>query len=115
MKSLPGRVKSGCGDASNWPMEGILKTVGKCFSQLEHGTLNVQLESGRHSIRPDFRLLKDKRSDIGTRYEDLSFECCRFITPSGSVKALIARTSTNHHGEEVLEIMAAVRLGIATT
>jgi CTP-dependent riboflavin kinase len=106
---LSGRVLPGLGDAANWPMDDILKTVASCFDHLEKGTLNVTLDEP-YTLRPDFKLLKDERSDRGTRPEDLSFECCRLGTGTGSLKALIARTSTNHHGDAVLEIMAAENL-----
>jgi CTP-dependent riboflavin kinase len=106
---LCGRVAPGCGDAVNWPMDDILKKVARCFGHLEKGTLNVTLD-GTHELRPDFKLSKKERSDGGTRPEDLSFECCRLVTATGSVRALIARTSTNHHGDGVLEIMAEKHL-----
>ncbi len=106
---LSGRVSPGCGDAANWPMDDILKTVAGCFDRLERGTLNVTLDEP-HALRPDFKLLKDERSDRGARPEDLIFECCRIGTGKGSLKVLIARTSTNYHGDGVLEIMATENL-----
>jgi hypothetical protein len=104
-KILSGHIVQGCGDAVNWPMADILKKVGSCFRHLHPGTLNVKLDANSHTLRPDFKLHRDERSDKAVRHEDLGFECCRLVTEGGSLKALIARTSTNYHGDRVLEIM----------
>jgi CTP-dependent riboflavin kinase len=74
------------------------------------GTLNVKLDVP-HTLRSDFRLPRERRTD--GRPEDLDFERCRLVMRRGNVRALIARTSTNFWGDEVLEIMAEehLRLG----
>jgi CTP-dependent riboflavin kinase len=61
-------------------------------------------------IRSDqiFSCQKERRTD--RRPEDLAFEQCRLLTKRGIVRGLIARTSTNAWGDEVLEIMAEKHL-----
>ncbi|HSM36060.1 MAG TPA: DUF120 domain-containing protein [Longimicrobiales bacterium] len=64
-------------------------------------TLNVNLQFP-YRLRPDFTI---SRHDWA-HHEDVSFEACRV----GDVPAVIMRTSTNYHGDHVLEIMAEVNL-----
>jgi CTP-dependent riboflavin kinase len=102
---LSGHVmRGGFGDASNWGLAEIREVTG--YSLLP-GTLNVKLNAP-HKIRSDFRLLRERRTD--RRPEDLDFERCRLVMEHGTVRALIARTSTNAWGDEVLEIMAEKHL-----
>ena len=105
MRILRGIVKTGLGDAKNWPLEQIRDVTGR--ANLLAGTLNVELEEP-HSVRHDFTLHATSRND--GRYEDLYFEECSLLIGLKKVPALIARTSTNFHGNEVLEIMAAEHL-----
>jgi CTP-dependent riboflavin kinase len=102
---LRGYVSPGHDDARKWGIAEIRKATG--YTSLIEGTLNVRL-SIPHSVRTDFRLRKEDRTD--GRAEDLDFERCLLVTRSGSVAALIARTSTNAWGNDVLEIMAEVHL-----
>jgi CTP-dependent riboflavin kinase len=109
---LRGRVTNGFGDAKNWGIEQIRALTA--YDSLQRGTLNVVLDVP-HTLRSDFRLPRERRTD--GRNEDLDFERCLVVGSSGdSVRALIARTSTNAWGDSVLEIMAEeilrVRLGL---
>jgi len=104
-KILLGRVMTnGFGDASNWGLAEIRQVTGY---SLIPGTLNIKLDAP-HRVRSDFFLPKERRTD--RRPEDLAFEQCRLLTERGIVRALIARTSTNAWGDEVLEIMAEKHL-----
>ncbi len=100
MKVLRGRITDGCGDAKNWGIEDIRKATGR--NNLHAGTINVKLDAP-HCVRPDYWLDKGNRSD--GRDEDLCFEKCQLITPNAKVGALIARTSRNYWGDDVLELM----------
>jgi CTP-dependent riboflavin kinase len=102
MRVLRGTVKAGVGDAKNWPLEQIRSLTGR--SDLIAGTLNVELDEP-HAVRRDYTLHAASRND--GRREDLYFEECLLLIGSKRVPALIARTSTNYHGQKVLEIMAA--------
>lgn len=102
MRILRGAIRNGLGDAKNWSLDEIRKTTQR--PNLIAGTLNVHLNEA-HIVRRDFTLHANRRTD--GRNEDLYFEECRLLLGSCKVPALIARTSTNYHGEKVLEIMAA--------
>jgi DNA polymerase alpha-binding protein Ctf4 len=105
-KVLPGHVmKNGAGDASNWDIDAIRRVTGR--GGLQRGTLNVKVD-GPHKLRPEYQLSRNERAD--KRDEDLYFESCVLVMDGGTVAALIARTSTNHWGDEVLEIMAEQHL-----
>jgi CTP-dependent riboflavin kinase len=82
--------------------------VAACFGDLHVGTLNVDLDEEPPTFRPDFTLDAKDRSDGGA--ESFGFQCCSLRMQAGIVKALIARTSTNFHGEWTLEIMATEHL-----
>jgi len=105
MRVLRGRITSGVGDASNWPIDQVREVTG--YHDLVPGTLNVVLEEP-HRLRPDFTLYRECRTDA--RPEDLHFECCSLLIGADKVRALVARTSTNFHGSAVLEVMAGVNL-----
>jgi CTP-dependent riboflavin kinase len=93
-------------DARNWGIADIRGATG--YSRLQPGTLNVRLSSP-HALRCDFKLQAKLRTD--GRDEDLNFERCRLVMSDGiKVRALIARTSTNYWKDQVLEIMAEMRL-----
>jgi CTP-dependent riboflavin kinase len=98
---LDGRIKAGCGDAKHWGIEEIRKATGR--GNLYGGTINVEIDHP-HTLRVDHRL--DRRDRTDQRQEDLCFENCWLITSTGKVSAVIARTSTNFWGDNVLEIMA---------
>ena len=100
-KILKGRVEKGCRDGKNWDISDIRKTTG--YDNLKPGTLNVRL-AAPHNLRIDYRLPREQRTD--GRDEDLYFERCRLVIGRSSIRALIARTSTNFWGNSVLEIMA---------
>ena len=104
---LQGRVFSGAGDAENWPTEHIRTVTG--YPCLKPGTLNVRLGEP-HVLRHDFTLPREDRPDRQQRPENLYFESCWLLIGTDRVRALIARTSTNFHGCEVLEIMAEEKL-----
>jgi CTP-dependent riboflavin kinase len=93
------------GDARNWSIAEIREATG--YNSLIPGTLNVKLDAS-HTLRSDFHLPREQRTD--GRNEDLDFERCRLVMQHGTVRALIARTSTNFWGDEVLEIMAEEHL-----
>jgi CTP-dependent riboflavin kinase len=101
-KTLTGRIEAGSGHAGrNWGISEIQKLTG--YTNLMQGTLNLRLEA-EHSLRPCCILRREDRKDrIG---EDLYFEYCCLVIGVCRVPALIARTSTNHWGPSVLEIMA---------
>src|SRR5207245_5897448 len=102
MKTLHGHVmRDGIGDASNWDIDAIRKATGR--GGLRRGTLNLKLDAP-HKLRGEYQLSRKDRAD--GRDEDLAFEPCLLVTNSGTASALIARTSTNHWGDEGLEIMA---------
>jgi CTP-dependent riboflavin kinase len=105
MRILRGIVKSGVGDAANWPLEQIRTVTGR--RDLIAGTLNVRLDEP-HSVKRDYTLLQASRDD--GRREDLYFEECLLLIGLKRVPALIARTSTNYHGCTVVEIMSAQHL-----
>src|SRR6266849_6343508 len=100
-KALCGYLTTGRSDAKKWGIDAIRKATG-CFG-LQPGTLNVRLDAP-HDLRADAMLSRKDRTD--GRGEDLFFEHCWLALGGGMVPAWIARTSTNFHGEEVLEIMA---------
>jgi len=100
-KTLSGQIETGAGDAVNWEISEIQKVTG--YRNLKKGTLNVRLGSP-HRLRPDHTLRREDRKD--GRDEDLCFECCCLVIGPCRIPALIARTSTNHWGPSVLEIMA---------
>ena len=100
-KTLRGCVTTGCGDAKNWGIDAIRKATG-CNGLLP-ATFNVRLDTP-HKLRVDATLSRGDRTD--RRGEDLFFERCVLALGGGMVRAWIARTSTNFHGEHVLEIMA---------
>jgi CTP-dependent riboflavin kinase len=105
MRILKGMIKSGVGDAKNWSLGQIQTVTGR--ADLIAGTLNVEVDE-LHKLRCDFTLPAVSRKD--GRQEDLYFEECLLLIGSKRVPALIARTSTNYHGQKVLEIMAAEHL-----
>ena len=105
-RTLRGHVASGLSDARNWGIADIRGATG--YSRLQPGTLNVRLSSP-HALRCYFKLHAKLRTD--GRDEDLNFERCRLVMSDGiKVRALIARTSTNYWKDQVLEIMAEMRL-----
>lgn len=99
---LPGKIITGYGDASNWGVEDIRRVTER--PDLHRGTINVKL-GVKHELRRDYALPREDRAD--ERDEELYFERCFLVTRNVDVPALIARTSRNAHGSDVLEIMAA--------
>ena len=90
---------------TNWGISQIQRVTG--YMHLENGTLNVKLEA-EHILRPFCTLRREDREDRIN--EDLSFERCCLLICDRKVPALIARTSTNHWGSCVLEIMAEEKI-----
>jgi CTP-dependent riboflavin kinase len=106
MKILMGKVGSGVSVASpitSNVIDEIRERTG--FRGLRAGTLNVKLPEP-HPTRGDFYLRNSERRKPERGGEDWSFEICRVGRHGRSLKALILRTSTNFHGDNMLEIMA---------
>jgi len=112
---LVGTVETGVGAASRSlaPLLSIIREASS-LRDLQPATLNVRL-SAPYVLRPTFTIFGN---EVG-RDEDFHFEVCS-IHDLKRVRAflgVIMRTSTNYHGDDVLEVMAEVnlreRLGLA--
>jgi CTP-dependent riboflavin kinase len=86
-----------------WPTDRIRELVGR--PGLHKGTLNVRL-SAEHQVTANYTLPEEQNN----RLETLYFERCNLLIRASVIPALIARTSTNHHGSDLLEIMADVHI-----
>ena len=110
MKILTGIVRPGTRGATprtSDVIDEIRERTG--FRGLRAGTLNVTLAEP-HTFRPDFTLLNSERREPDHKGEDWSFEVCRIGRHGRSLPTLILHTSTNFHGDNVLEIMAEEHL-----
>jgi CTP-dependent riboflavin kinase len=107
-KHLVGAVETGVGAASSSlaPLLTIIRDASS-LKDLQPETLNVRLREP-YVLRPTFTILG---SEVG-RDEDYRFEVCSIhdLQRLRAFLGLIMRTSTNHHGESVLEVMAEVNL-----
>jgi len=107
-KHLVGAVETGVGAASSSlaPLLTIIRDASS-LKDLQPDTLNVRLTEP-YVLRPTFTILG---SEVG-RDEDYHFEACSIhdLQRLRAFLGLIMRTSTNYHGESVLEVMAEVNL-----
>ncbi len=107
-KHLVGAVETGVGAASSSlaPLLSIIREASS-LRDLRPETLNVRLREP-YVLRPTFTIHGSK---VG-RNEDYHFEVCRVhdLPHFRAFLGLIMRTSTNYHGESVLEVMAEVNL-----
>src|SRR5690348_10704662 len=106
VKHLVGAVETGVGAASSAlaPRLSIIRETSS-LRDLRPETLNVRLREP-YVLRPTFTIHGSK---VG-RNEDYHFEVCRIhdLPHFRAFLGLIMRTSTNYHGESVLEVMAEV-------
>jgi len=104
-KTIRGKIFSGVGVARLVMPLDVMTMIRERtgFSNLKAGTLNVRLDQP-HVHRADYTLAKEERTD-GSQ-EDWRFELCRVSRNDIGVRALILRTTTNYHGNCVLELMA---------
>ena len=101
-RQLQGKVFKGTGVASGSldPLMAKIRERSGC-PNLQRGTLNVRL-ADPYPGHTDFEFLAHEHA----HHEDVKFERCRVA----GIPALIMRTSTNFHGDSVLELMAESHL-----